>query len=400
MCNQKDCGVGDYCCATSCDAFDGERQCTVKPQVYNLGSGWLTFLTRDEIGGLLDEWKDLVTGSMTWELWYSRRPQLNDTNTHQGNTIMTTYADNHNTNAFSTHNRRRNVGIYIQPDTGQLSITSFVGDKSMLPSAEPHATAGPVIADDNWHHIAAIWNKTEGKAWLALDGEIYPVPVLYEPGSDDPGLDGKLVIGGGHLGRTTTCEVSQFRVWKVALQASHLRSIMACGEPDLPTAELKGFYRLSGDTRNSAAHSGFLPMVWEKSQGSYVHGNPCEIGPAGIAGKSAARGAPGEMGAAGFPGELGLASTIRGPPGHTGRRGHKGPPGNVSAAVQPKKKRSFWAQAASRYEFYACGVICSLATWLYAYGVSKKTAEVQESPKDENSWDDEGDWGEYGDGSY
>lgn len=280
MCNQMDCAGEDYCCAASCELFDGEKPCHIEHQIYGMETGWLAFSTRDGEGDPIEEWTDLVSGPMTWELWYSKRPQADD-NTNQGNAIMSTYADNHNTNAFSTSNRRRNIGVYIQPDTGRISLGAFVGDDSKTdpdpadPLAGANTMLGPAITDEKWHHIAVVWNRTEGRGWLYLDGKRHNEAVKYEPGNDNPGLDGKLVVGGGHLGRTSTCKVSQLRLWKVALHARDIESIVQCGEPDLPITELKGFYRLSGDFENSASASGFLSLAAEQGQGVFAEGNPC-----------------------------------------------------------------------------------------------------------------------------
>jgi len=223
MCNKRDCGGNDHCCASTCELFDGDKACHIEHKIYGMDRGWLTFPTRDEHGDPVSEWTDLVSGPMTWELWYARRPNVVG-NTNEGNAIMSTYADNHNTNAFSAHNRRRNIGVYIQPDTGRLSLGAFVGESSKVdpdpkdPLAGAHTMLGPAITDQNWHHIAVVWSRAEGRAWLYVDGKKHTESVRYEPGEDNPGLDGKLVIGGGHLGRTTTCKVSQFRLWKLGLR--------------------------------------------------------------------------------------------------------------------------------------------------------------------------------------
>merc|ERR1719375_783291 len=98
--------------------------------IYGMDSGWLTFNTRDGVGTTLSQWESLYAGPMTWELWYQRRPQ-GAGNTEQGNAVMATYADNHNTDTFSAHNRRRNIGVYIQPNTGELSVSTFVGASAL-----------------------------------------------------------------------------------------------------------------------------------------------------------------------------------------------------------------------------------------------------------------------------
>jgi len=333
MCNQMDCGGNDYCCATWCEYYDGDKPCSIKHQIYGMDFGWLTMLTRDDQGDVLQEWTDLTAGPMTWELWYARRPQA-EANTNDGNAIMATYADNHNSDAYTTHNRRRNIGVYIQPDTGKLSLSAFVGDSVQADPADDdplggaHVMLGPAISDNNWHHIAVVWNRTEGKGWLSLDGVRHHEGVKYEPGDENPGLDGKLVIGGGHLGKTTTCQVSQFRLWKVGLHENQLQRIMQCGEPDLPISDLKGFYRLSGNFDNSQT-SGFLPLQWEATQGVFADGEPCAIGPPGLKGEDAFGGPKGLQGAPGKQGDKGPASSEWGPPGPQGPNGTKGPPGKA-----------------------------------------------------------------------
>lgn len=388
MCNQMDCGGNDYCCASWCEYYDGDKPCSIKHKVYGMDSGWLTFLTRDSDGEPIPEWTDLISGPMTWEIWYSRRPQA-ETNTQEGNAIMATYADNHNTNAFDTHNRRRNIGLYIQPDTGHLSLASFVGpsvqeepDSSDIYGGA-HTMLGPAINDNNWHHIAVVWNKTEGKGWLFVDGQKWSRSVRYEPGDENPGLDGKLVIAGGHLGRTTTAQVSQFRMWKVGMDAYKLGEIMKCGEPDLPSSDLKGFYRLSGDLDNSVT-SGFLSLQWEGMQGVFAEGNPCQAGQTGPKGKDAWGGPPGAAGLAGIQGAAGIDETWAGPPGAPGAPGPPGPPG-------PPPNAFNLMGAANMHDLYIVAGGCTALTLLgcvciyYAY--VKESKPVEAAPAGEESWE-------------
>lgn len=403
MCNQRDCGGNDYCCATWCEYYDGPKPCHIKHKIYGMDQGWLTFLTRDKSGDPIGEWTDLIAGPMTWELWYARRPQSKHGNTKQGNAIMSTYADNHNTNAFSSHNRRRNVGLYIQPDTGKLSLSSFVGAAENMtdmkgrklgkdvdpkdPLGGAHIMLGPTITDFDWHHIAVVWARTEGRGWLYVDGVKHSEAVRYEPGEDNPGMDGKLVVAGGHLGRTSTSQISQFRLWKTALKPEQLQSIMQCGEPDLPISDLKGFYRLSGNLDNSVK-SGFLPLGWEKSQGVFAEGNPCELGAPGFKGKDAFGGPPGPRGRTGKAGEPGIPSVEWGPPGPNGSNGTKGPPGNAG----PPPAQLF--TPASWTDIYMAFGICAGATFLVAFIIHHKFIK-QSSGKSEGEDEGEAAYGEY-----
>lgn len=494
MCNQKNCGGNDYCCATWCEYYDGDRPCHIQHKIYGMDTGWLTMATRDDVGDALGAWTDLVSGPMTWEIWYARRPQYG-ANTDLGNSIMSTYADDHNTNEYSTSNRRRNIGVYIQPTTGALTLgvycgmaaaanatwycaikysggarvlkktyklseaqavlgpgsgsseqaiipmpgeevtagnmTSLAGDPNTLSKSwsggsmfywnwhsinamrskcaaeeppvqvkgEAHVMEGPTITDNDWHHIAVVWNRTEGKGWLYLDGQLHHDYVRYEPGDENPGLDGKLVIGGGHLGRTTTCQVSQFRMWQIGLHASQLQRIMQCGEPELPITELKAFYRLSGDFENSATMSGFLPLTWEKQQGVFSEGNPCQIGPPGLKGHDAFGGPPGPVGPAGVPGDVGLASAEWGPPGPPGENGTKGPPGLPPPPPDPIFAQASWS------DFYFILAACIISTvvtgflidWLYIKGKRMKDLfQRSQAGKDvAEVWGNEGEGEQY-----
>lgn len=364
MCFQMDCGGNDYCCAEWCEYYDGDKPCSIKHQIYGMDSGWLSMNTRDA-GTAIQEWTDLSSGPMTWELWYARRPQIAGTNTNSGNAIMSTYADNHNTDTYSTHNRRRNIGLYIQPDTGELSLSAFIGDSVQEEPADDdpiggaHVLLGPTINDTDWHHIAVVWNRTEGRGWLHLDGDRHHEAVRYEPGDENPGMDGKLVIGGGHLGRSTTCQISQVRLWKTALMVHDLREIMKCGEPDLPVTELKAFYRLSGDLENSVT-SGFGDLSWETTQGVFAEAEPCKAGPPGLKGEDAFGGSPGPKGAAGEPGAKGVASTVWGPPGVAGGNGTKGPPGRTPPPPEAMFSAAKWS------DFYSGMGICVAATIIAA----------------------------------
>lgn len=366
MCHKKDCGGNDYCCASWCEYYDGDRPCHVKHQIYGMDQGWLNIKLRDDAGTPLPEWTDLYSGPMTWEMWYARRPQVSGINTQDGNSIFTTYADNHNDNTYSTHNRRRNIGVYIQPDTGDLSITSFVGDPATnsTPDADDpfegaHVTLGPKIDDYNWHHIAAVWNRTAGLAWLVVDGVKHDKYVKYEPGTENPGVDGKLVIGGGHLGKTTTFQGSQVRIWKTALHERHLRAINHCGEPEVPMSDLRAFYRLSG-TLDNEVNSGFLTLEAEGTQGVFAEAEPCRAGPPGFKGEDAFGGPPGPTGLAGPNGPTGPSGAEWGPPGPPGRNGTKGPPGN------PPALPSFWFQQADFTDLYIAAPVSTVLTILVA----------------------------------
>lgn len=326
---------------------------------------------REESGGsgggsVLSDWSDLYAGPMTWEMWYARRPQVSGINTQDGNSIFSTYADNHNTDEYSSNNRRRNIGVYIQPDTGDLSITAYVGAHTTEEEPEPddpfdgaHVVLGPKITDYNWHHIAAVWNRTSGLAWLVVDGVKHNKLLKYEPGDENPGEDGKLVIGGGHLGKTTTFQASQLRIWKTALHQHHLEAINKCGEPNLPMGDLRAFYRLSG-TLDNEVNSGFLPLEAEGTQGVFAEAEPCVEGPPGFKGEDAFGGPPGPTGPQGGLGPQGPKGVKTGPPGIPGKLGAKGPPGN------PPAQPAFWFQQAVYMDLYICAPICVALTLLVA----------------------------------
>jgi hypothetical protein len=397
MCNQRDCGGNDYCCAAWCEYYDGDKPCNIKQQIYGMDQGWLTLDTRAS-GTVLPDWTDLYSGQMTWEMWYARRHQDNGTNTDDGQAIFSTYADNHNTDAFDTHNRRRNIGVYIQPHSGKLSIASFVGESVQeAPEADDpvggaHVVLGPTIADYNWHHIAVVWNRTEGKGWLSLDGIRHETPVRYEPGDENPGIDGKLVVGGGHLGRTTTFQAAQFRLWKTGLQKHHLTRINQCGEPDLPVSELKAFYRLSGNLDNDV-NSGFLPLRWEGTQGVFAEATPCDIGPPGFKGKDAFGGDDGPLGAPGPMGSQGDTGTVWGPPGPPGKNGTKGPRGKGPPPPS-------WAFSEASYsDLYKCVPICIISTCLVGLIIHnrfvKEKGDAGKGAGEGESWEGENWEGEY-----
>lgn len=408
MCNQKDCGGNDFCCAAWCELYDGDRTCPEKHYIYGITRGWLNMPTKASDGSPIQEWSDLIAGSMTWELWYARRTQT-ATNSAKGNSIMSTYADDHNSDTFSDpslSNRRRNIGVYIQPATGQLSLAVFTGDsaKETPVAGDLYGGAkvmlGPTIPDEDWHHIAVSWDKQAGQGILYLDGVMHPEAVPYEPGTDDPGMDGKLVIGGGHLGRTTTCQVSQFRIWKVALDVNHMKEIVGCGEPNLPSTDLRGFYRLNKDLTNSAGSSGLESNL--KPEGpdgfsgaeAFEQGNPCVIGPPGLKGVDANYGPPGPPGPAGkTPGRKGKDNSTVGLPGPRGINGTKGPPGNPGPPAAEMLTSATWT------DFYSCFKLCAVSTMVVGILVYRQYI-MEPKPKSAASaeeWAGEDEWqgGEY-----
>mmetsp|Transcript_109341 Transcript_109341/g.193659 ORF Transcript_109341/g.193659 Transcript_109341/m.193659 type:complete len:582 (-) Transcript_109341:72-1817(-) len=355
MCQDKSCPSNDHCCAKDCGNYDGERECHIEHYVYSVANGWLLYRIRDSDGVVSEAWTELYEGPMTWDIWYAMTEPVEENEMTLGNAIMATYGDNHNTYYYangSTAGRRRNIGVYIQPSNGTVSIATFVGPQT----TNGHIAQGPVINDTDWHHIAAVWDRDTGKAWLYVDGKRFHTYAIYQPGDENPGLEGQLVIGGGHLGRTTAHMVSQFRMWSLALSDHHVKAIFECGSPSLPESELRAFYRLSNRLSNQAGHSQ-KPLKWKNKKGVFVESEPCKVAKPGPSGKDAAMGPPGPPGVKGGPGINGPRGILYGIPGRAGPNGTKGPQGPwpVPAMVL--------LLDATKYEYYGAFVLCLVATY-------------------------------------
>jgi len=373
MCMQRACGSNDYCCAKDCAAHMGPRTCTMVRKVYTQKSGWLMFRTRDESAEVLSDWQELYSANaMTWELWYSFLDNQTDTNTKAANAILSTYGSNHNSDRYTYSSRRRNIGIYIQPKDGRLTMGSFVGKKAVNVSR----FEGPAINDGKWHHIAVVWDRIVGMGMLYLNGK-YLGYVNYNIGAgltmDNPGMDGQIVIGGGHLSRTTSCELSEVRMWDIALSAKDLENIMQCNPPKLKPANLRARYALQKDHRNSAV-TGFASLVVQNGPGNFTRAWPCFAGVRGNRGHQGARGPPGSAGLVGRAGHSGKTGKWgdRGDRGKQGRNGKPGPPGDMAPPVQVE-------QYATNSMFFEVAAI-SVGLWVFScvcgFGVVRLLGKV------------------------
>uniref|UniRef100_A0A7S4PXR4 Uncharacterized protein n=1 Tax=Alexandrium monilatum TaxID=311494 RepID=A0A7S4PXR4_9DINO len=122
--------------------------------------------------------------------------------------------------------------------------------------------------------------RVVGNARLYVDGFPGVGTVTYAPIVDNIGMDGQLVVGGGHKGRAISCEVSRFRLWSVALAPAQLQKLRGCVLPSLPSLVggpwphgLQASYALNG-TRADAAGTGFEALQ-SVSGGRFIVGGSC-----------------------------------------------------------------------------------------------------------------------------
>ncbi|CAK0902597.1 unnamed protein product [Prorocentrum cordatum] len=188
--------------------------------VYETGGAWLTYPTRDGSGQVTSQWASLYTDDMTWDVWVRVPSQSVEFQT----SVMWTYGANHNTNAYSSSSRRRNIGVLIS-NSGTLAVLSFTG----LHYYEEYGTN---IMDDQWHHVAVVWKRSTTTGVLYIDG-VASATSTYNPGNDNPGMDGQLTLGGGHYGRRIYCSLANFRMWGKALAASEVLLYKDSADPSI-----------------------------------------------------------------------------------------------------------------------------------------------------------------------
>ncbi|CAE8731891.1 unnamed protein product [Polarella glacialis] len=141
------------CSASGRDAHPGS--CYVKDSVYQSVDSWLKLTTRTDQGGLIPdfipEWLALTDGDATWEGWFRIRSPPTELTSLFGTFDREQVL-------FSGSNRRRHAAVWIDTQ-GALSMSTNAGSSSGLIS-------GPVVSDDKWHHVAAIWSKAAGNGTL------------------------------------------------------------------------------------------------------------------------------------------------------------------------------------------------------------------------------------------
>jgi len=120
-----------------------------------------------------------------------------------------------------------------------------------------------------------------GIASLYVDGLRGSGTVTFTPGADNLGMEGQLLVGGGHRGRAVACEVSRFRIWSTALATWQLEQLQRC-DPASPRTivggawphDLLASYRLNGSYANAVAGTGFAALE-DTSGGGFVFGGLC-----------------------------------------------------------------------------------------------------------------------------
>ncbi|CAE7207032.1 unnamed protein product, partial [Symbiodinium pilosum] len=200
-------------------------------QIWKGDQDALRFLTRQN-GQVTSLWKELYEGDgMTWEVMmkFREKPKSNTA-------LMHTYGKKFNDNTYSSSHRRRAVGIFVGP-SGQHHIFGCAGSNVHT------GDKGPDLWDDKWHHIVLVLSKSTQQITYYVDGTKI-ASASYNPGSNNPGVDGEIFIGGGTLERYYGSEISRFAIWDRALSEAEVTDAKTC---KAGTNGLKVLYTLETD---------------------------------------------------------------------------------------------------------------------------------------------------------
>jgi len=241
--------------------------------IYDNGKSYLTYPTRDGTGQVTPEWTNVYSGDMSFDVWFRLSPTQDSFQSSFHRTpLMATYGANHNTNTYSSSNRRRNVGTFLNGNHGNeqdgtIMLSAFTG-----PGATDQAfTVSSVrVDDDAWHHVAMVFSRSTSTASMYVDG-VLDGSIAYTPDTENPGLDGQLLIGGGTMNdpnRMVNAKLANFRIWQKGLTASEVAyykdnaDASASGTAALyPLSE--GFSSIACGTQQLTASSGAGVFVSE-----------------------------------------------------------------------------------------------------------------------------------------
>lgn len=218
-------------------------------------SNYLAFSTRQH-GQVTNLWNELIAGDMTWEVVM----KFHETPPWQTN-IMGTYEFNDNT--YSTSNRRRSVGLFVKPDGNH-----FIG--AALQGESGSSVSGPNLFDHKWHHIVFVLSKSTQQAYYFIDGTKIN-SCSYPVGTQNPGMDGTLTVGGGHLSRNFLNQVSRFAIWSRAWSQEDATKAKTCS---VDTTGLRVLYTLDGGYEDIENH--YLDLRSVGSGGAFVACTDCQ----------------------------------------------------------------------------------------------------------------------------
>lgn len=149
-------------CSYTCGAGRPSRpgSCFHADRVFDTGDiNWLILRTRDETmlpgdRSILDEWKNMSTGNMTWEGWFrvTSPPPVS-------NTLFGTYGSNHDSTGgkiyIVSESRRRFAAVFLD-NGGNLELSTNAGRSS---GSSPGFLQ---VNDGRWHHVAAVFSDVGG----------------------------------------------------------------------------------------------------------------------------------------------------------------------------------------------------------------------------------------------
>lgn len=169
-------------------------------------------------GAVKSQWLGLMLGSWTIGGWF-KFEKFHGYNTG----FISSYGPNHNSNKFSTSNRRRFFGIHADGYNKQ-DIRFHV---------QPHgASFHRQVEFGKWFHLAVVFDDTDHTNFY-LNGALVGRVHKKWTSQDLPIMDGELSMCGGHLKRKMPCVASDIGIWSRALSPSELMSCNASAIPGL-----------------------------------------------------------------------------------------------------------------------------------------------------------------------
>jgi len=186
---------------------------------------------------------------MSWEIFYKISASAAAA-VYSNTAVMSSYGDNHNSNTYSSSNRRRCFGAKVV-NAGTVTLSQCGGSSS---------SSSEIIADDNWHHVIITASWSTNTAYLYVDGSQWASITLV---SGDLAEDGQIALGAGHLERGAASSVYGFAIYNRSIESTEIAS-GECVSGSEPVTS----YALDGDLTESSGQTSYMSIGG--SGGSYV----------------------------------------------------------------------------------------------------------------------------------
>lgn len=192
---------------------------------------------------MLAEWEYILAGDMSWDGWF--RVAAYPSNAQP---LISSKGPNFDTDTYSTANRRRYGGIYLESD-GKIELRVNAGSEG-----ETVAASLDEVALDTWFRVTASFSKSQSRARLFVNGMQAGSTLAFNPSSSDLLVqDGEVVFGGSEGGTAIDGAISNIGLWDIELAMDRMPSdLKTCRVSSVATG-LLGDYNLNQNDYTSAA---------------------------------------------------------------------------------------------------------------------------------------------------